>query len=165
MNVLYAKTLLYAYVNLDDVANHIDELVERKAKYSFSNYMPALSQFEEIVSLTYEKDIIYAVKLACDKILSRFSKEDLDFFRYKYFKNMSKKEALLFDSTSRTYFRKQVKLSEEFACRLEKYGIDDEFFEQKCLLIDYFRHLYKSTMEHERLQRKNKSKRKEDIVE
>ncbi len=159
MNVLYAKALLYAYVNLDDVAKQIDELVERKAKSSFSNYKPAISQFESIIKLTYEKDIIYAVKIVCDKVLSRFNKEELDYFRYKYFKNMSKKEITFFDSTSRSYFRRQIKLAEVFAEQVEKLGIDDEFFEQKCMLVEFFRQHLKRAEEHERLQRKNKSKK------
>lgn len=158
MDVLYAKTILYSYINLDAVSTQIDELVERKARTSFSNYSPAISQFESIVQLTYEKDIVHAVKLICDKILSKFTEEDLTFFRYKYFKNMSKKEVSNFDFTSRTYFRKQVKLAQVFADKLEKNGIDNEFFEKKCLQLEFFKQLLKGTKEHEKLNIKNKPK-------
>ncbi len=158
MNVLYAKTILYSYTTLEDVALQIDEIIERKARSSFSNYSPAVSQFESIIQLTFEKDIVHAVKLVCDKILSRFSEEDLLFFRYKYFKNMAKKELSTFDFSSRAYFRKQVKLAQIFADKLERNGIDDKFFEKNCLQLEFFRHLFKSSTEHEKLNYKNKPK-------
>ncbi len=158
MNLLYAKTLLYAYTNLEELAKQIDELVERKARCSMINYTPAMFQFESIIKLTFEKDIIYAVKLVCDKVLSKFTKEELDFFRYKYFKNMPNREALVFDSSSRSYFRTQVKLAQEFALRVERCGIDDKFFEEKCLELNYFKELLRQTEEHERLSHKNKKK-------
>ena len=71
---------------------------------------------------------------------------------------MSKKEVSNFDFTSRTYFRKQVKLAQVFADKLEKNGIDNEFFEKKCLQLEFFRQLFKGTKEHEKLNIKNKPK-------
>ena len=44
MNVIFAKTALYAYTNLEAVADQIDELVEKKALSSISDYSPAIEQ-------------------------------------------------------------------------------------------------------------------------
>ena len=71
---------------------------------------------------------------------------------------MTKKEVANFDFTSRSYFRKQVKLAELFAEKLERCGIDDDFFEKKCLQLEFFRQLLKGTKEHEKLNVKNKPK-------
>ncbi len=165
MKVLYAKTLLYSYVHLNDVADQIDGLVEKRALFSMNNYAPALSQFEAIIHLTFEKDIVYAVKLICDKVFKKFSREDMKYFRYKYFKDMPKEEVDLFDTCSRTYFRKQNKLVVLFADRLEKCGIDDDFFEKNCMQIDFFKQLVKRAEEHETLNKKNKSKKPKLLLE
>ncbi len=157
MNVVYAKTLLYAYTYLDDMVKRIDELVVKKAFLSGQNYVAAKFQYEEIINLTYEKDIIHVVKIACDKALGKFSDEEMKYFRYKYFKNMDKKERATFDFTSRTYFRRQNKLTGEFSERLERFGLDDKFFMEECLSVDFFKHTYSLAKEQERKSVKRKT--------
>ncbi len=142
MDVFYVKTLLFAYAGLDDVILSIDEQVGRKAINSRTNYSPAISQFEEIIALTNEKEIILAVKLVCDTVLGKFSEEDLTLFRYKYFGTLDEMEELLLDTTSRTYFRRQERLFNRFARRVENLGIDDDFFVKKCLSVDFFKQIY-----------------------
>lgn len=157
MNILYAKAILYAYPDIDEVIVQIDDLVERKAYLSFQNYSPALGQYERIVKLTYDKDIISAVRMVCDRALRKFTEEELKFFKYKYFKNMSNREKENFDYSSRTYFRRQKKLTETFALLLEGYGIDDKFFEEQCLEINFFRYLLSRTRELEKYSKEGKN--------
>ena len=159
MNVLYAKTILYAYPDIDEVIVQIDDIVEKKAYLSFQNYSPALGQYEKIVKLTYDKDIITAVKIVCDRALRKFTEEELKFFKYKYFKNMSNREKENFDYSSRTYFRRQKKLTETFALLLEGYGIDDKFFEEQCLEINFFRYLVSRARELEKYARKSQGEK------
>lgn len=149
MEILYAKTFLYSYVHLMDVAKQIDELVEKKAFSSINNYSPALVQYETIVQLTYEKDIVYVIKKVCDKALEKFTQEEKKFFEYKYFRNKPKSYFDGFDTSSRAYFRKQISLVKTFSKRVEKLGIDDKFFKEKCLSIEFFRQLLKRTEERE----------------
>ena len=158
MKILYAKTFLYSYVHLMDVAKQIDELVEKKAFSSMNNYSPALVQYETIVQLTYEKDIIFAIKKVCDKALTKFTQEEMKFFEYKYFRNKPKSYFEGFDSSSRAYFRKQISLVNKFSKRVEQLGIDDKFFEEKCLVIEFFRQLLKRTEERELSFSKGKSR-------
>ncbi len=155
MNTLYAKTILYAYTDIDEVIKQIDDLVEQKAYLSFHNYSPALGQYEKIVKLTYDKDIIGVVKIVCERALKKFTTEELKYFRYKYFKNMTSREKNTFDYSSRSYFRKQKKLTEDFGLLLEGYGIDDKFFEEQCLEINYFRQLLCRTRELEKYSSKS----------
>ena len=159
MNVLYAKTILYAYPDIDEIILQIDDLVERKAYLSFHNYSPALGQYEKIVKLTYDKDIIGAVKIVCDRALKKFTEEELKYFKYKYFKNMSNREKENFDYSSRTYFRRQKNLTETFALLLEGYGVDDKFFEEQCLELNFFRQLLCRAKELEKYSKKSQGEK------
>ena len=76
MNVLYAKVALYSYAHLDALAEQIDELVEKKAYSSSMNFSPAIAQYENILGLTYQKDIIYALKLCVRAALEKFTERE-----------------------------------------------------------------------------------------
>ena len=158
MNILYAKTILYAYAHLLEIASQIDDLVLKKALSSMSNIAPAYKQYQEVEQLTYEKDVVFVIKKVCDKVLNKFTEEEMKYFHYKYFKDKPKSFYEGFDTTSRTYFRKQVSLVKKFSERLEKSGIDDKFFIKKCLEVDFFKQLLRRTEEYEKILRKNKPK-------
>ena len=149
MNTCYAKAVLYAYKNLTNVMDQIDELVEKKALASLSDLSPCLSQCEKILSYTNQKDVLITLKIVVDNILKKFSDEDLTFFSYKYFKDKPKEFFVNFDYTGRAYFRRQVKLAIAFSDKLEKAGIDDKWFEENCLQMDFFKELLKRVIEHE----------------
>ena len=51
MNVYYAKTVLYAYANVDAVVEQIDELVEKKALSSMRDFSPCEEQCEKSYAL------------------------------------------------------------------------------------------------------------------
>ena len=150
MNVYYAKTALYAYANLEAIMEQIDELVEKKALSSMSDYSSALEQCESILNYTAQKDVLIDLKLHIDEALTKLKDENLDYLDYKYFKQKPKDYYVDFDFESRNYFRKQKKLATRVARLLEAGGATDEWFEKNCLKIDFFFELYKRTLAHEK---------------
>lgn len=158
MKIIYAKTLLYGYKHLNELAEQIDIKVEKKALSSMNNITPAINQYNEIIELTFQKDVILSLKEVCDKILKKYSEEDLKFFEYKYFMRKPKSYFKDFDASSRAYFRKQNKLVENFSVSLEKNLVNDQFFEEQVFSIEFFRQLHKQTEEHEKKTVKNRKK-------
>ena len=159
MNVIYAKSILYAYSNIDVIAEQIDELVVKKALSSMTDFSPALSQCEKIVDLTCQKELLLKLKTVVYNVLLKFSDTELDFFDYKYFKKKPKEYYIGFDYQSRNYFRRQIRLAAKFSLRLEKSGITDSVFENEYLKIEFFRELVKRVTEYELLSCKNKGKK------
>ncbi|MEG9429794.1 MAG: hypothetical protein VZQ61_02595 [Christensenellaceae bacterium] len=157
MNVLYAKVALYSYAHLGTIAEQIDEVVEKKAFSSSMNFSPAVGQFQEIIDLTYQKQIIFALGLCVKDALKDFTEKERLCLDYKYFKKRKKEDYVGFDCSSRGYFRLQTRLAEKFAKSLEKAGYSDERFENECLSIDFFREMLKRVKEKENLNRKNKT--------
>ena len=155
MNVLYAKCILYSYSSLEAVMDQIDELVEKKALASMSDTSPAYFQCEKIVLFTMQKDLLIETKRTVDKILERLTDYERECLDYKYFKSKPKTEYVGIDTTCRSYFRKQIKLAEIFADRLERAGIDDSRFENVFLKIDFFRELLRRVYEYENVCVKN----------
>ena len=155
MNIYYAKTVLYAYANVDAVAEQIDELVEKKALSSMRDFSPCEEQCEKIINLTYNKDVLFELKRFAESALSSFSSYDMKCLDYKYFKRMPREDFIGFDYTSRNYFRHQVRLAEKFAKNLENLGANDEWFENYCLEIEFLREMYKRVIESEVKNRKN----------
>ena len=157
MNLLYAKVALYSYAHLNAIADQIDEVVEKKAFSSSMNFSPAINQFQDIIDLTYQKQIVFALGLCIKDALKGFTEKEMLCLDYKYFKRCGKEEYAGLDVNSRGYFRLQVRLAVKFAKALEKAGYSDERFEKECLSIDFFREMLKRTKEKENLSRKNKS--------
>ena len=149
MNVQYAKTALYAYPNIKEVAEQIDELVERKALASMSDCSPEIEQCEKVVEYTAQKCVLFALKIYIDEVLEKLKDIEIDCLEYKYFKRKPKEYFYGFDAESRGYFRRQIKLAEKIADKLEKAGATDEWFEQNCLQMDFFKELLKRVIEHE----------------
>ena len=164
MKVIYAKAALYSYAHLEAVAEQMDELVEKKAFSSSMNFTPAIHQFEEIIGLTYQKQIVYALKLCLDAALKHFSEREKDFLDYKYFHLKPKDYYKDFDASSRGYFRTQVRLAEKFAERLQKAGYSDERFENECLSVEFFREMLSRVKEKENLSRKNKTQKEKEQI-
>ena len=160
MNVIFAKTALYAYPNIMAITEQIDELVEKKALFSMNDFSPALEQFDKIVDLTEQKKVMFALKLFLDDAIKQFKKDELDCLEYKYFKRKSKKYFENFDFTSRSYFRKQVKIINKVSKSLELAGATDEWFKEHCLRMDFFKELLKRVIEHEKNSQKNKGAKK-----
>ena len=158
MNVYYAKTVLYAYMNIDAVKDQIDELVEKRALSSMSDFSPAIKQCERIINLSCQKILLDRLKTVTEDILYGLSDEEKTLLDYKYFKSKPKDYYNDFDTESRTYFRHQIKVAEKFARSLSKRGYDDAWFEQNLLSTDFFKELLKRVIEHEKACYKNKPK-------
>ena len=158
MNLIFAKTALYAYTNLAAIAEQIDELVEKKALSSMTDFSPAFSQCLKIADLTRNKQALYNLRFSCEKILSSFCKDDLDILDYKYFRLLPRDYFADKDTSSRKYFRRQVRLSKNFAEKLEKAGYTEKVIEEEYLSIEFFKELYKRVTEYEKSCFKNKKK-------
>lgn len=155
MNVLYAKSLLLAYPNLDAVISQIDELVERKALSSMSDTSPAFFQCKSIVDFTAQKHLLIQSKLIIGDVLKKFSEEEIECIDYKYFKSKPRNCFVNLDTTSRSYFRRQIKIIKKFAEWIERAGIDDVRFEKEFLSIDFFKELLRRVKEYEISSMKN----------
>lgn len=156
MNLHFAKSILYAYANLEEVIEQIDEHIERKALCSINDYSPCLEQCEKIIELIGQKDVLIDLKIKAENVLKKFTDEELDYFDYKYFKIRPKEYYQDFDSFSRNYFRRQIKLADKFCKLIEKEGITQKYYEENCMPIDFMRELLKRVIEHEKLSYKNK---------
>ncbi len=137
----YGKAILYIYPVLEEVASQIDELVLQKAMASFSDTSSCQAQAERIIDLIYQKDLLLALKVCADEVLSQFGEEDRKCFEYKYFKRKPKSYFEGFDATDRKYFRRQVRVLDEFCLKLEKRGITREKFEKDYLQMEFIRDL------------------------
>lgn len=159
MNLLFAKSILYSYSNMGDVCEQIDELVVKRALSSIADTSPALDQYERIINFTEQKKVIIKLYLIVTDILKKLSKDELDLLDYKYFKKRDKSYYNGFDNSSRTYFRRQIKIAKKFSELLEKRGVNDKFFITKCLPINFYKELLIRVKEKEELSVKNKPKK------
>lgn len=159
MNIYYAKSVLYAYPHIESIMGQLDELVERKALCSINDYSPCVEIAEKILDFTAQKDVFISLKIVADKVLKKFTEDEIDCFDYKYFRQKPKEYFTGFDSESRGYFRKQVKLAKKFSMLLEKAGATDDWFENNCMKMDFFKDMYKRVIEHEKNTLKNKAKK------
>ena len=159
MNKYYVKTILYAYPNLDFVAEQIDKIVEEKAILSMEDCRPCLEQCEDILEYTYQKDCLFSLELMVNNIVDKITPNEMDYLEYKYFKRKPKEYFANFDALSRGYFRKQASLTEKVGLMLEREGMTDKVFEEKYLSIDFFKRLLKCTIDHETAFCKNKGKK------
>ena len=156
MNIFYAKAVLYAYPNIDAVIGQIDELVERKALSSISDFSPCIEQCEKILNFSKQKCALIILKDSVQKILSTFTEQELICLDYKYFHKKKKSEYAGFDFFGRNYFRKQIRIANKFSDKLEKAGITDEWFDKNCMCTDFFVELVRRVKEYEIKAHKNK---------
>ena len=163
MNVIFTKTALYAYANLEAVADQIDELVEKKALSSMNDYSPAIEQCNKILDFTLQKDVLFALKIHIEEVLEKLNQYELDCLEYKYFKRKPKEYFIGFDFVSRSYFRRQNKLIKKIAMLLEKAGATDVWFKDYCLEMDFFKELLKRVIEREQKSEVNQKNQKKTI--
>lgn len=160
MNVYYAKCVLYSYPHIQSIIDQIDDIVFRRAITSRCDYSPCVEIAERIIKYTLQKDSFMRLKIVADNVLEKFTREELDYFDYKYFKQKPREYFIGMDMDSRTYYRRQKRLVEKFADRLEKRGATDKWFDQTCMSIDYFKDMYRRVIEHEKKSMKNKPNKK-----
>ena len=159
MNIYYTKCALYAYPNITAVMEQIDELVERRALASMNDFSPCVEQCEKIIALTNQKDVLIELKIMTDKVLEKINDYQKDCLDYKYFKQKPKEYFVGFDTVSRGYFRRQIRLVERVSELFEKVGATDKWFEENCLEMDFFRELLRRIKLHEQKVKKGANKR------
>lgn len=157
MNELYAKTALYAYSHIDKVAKQIDEIVEKQASTSMTNFSPCIGQCEKIVFYSCQKALLMKLKFTIDGVIQKFTDRELAYLDYKYFRKNPKINLSELNFSNRNYFRIQNRLTQKFAKRLERAGIDDGVFEKEMLRVDFLRDLLCRVKEHELNSLKNKT--------
>lgn len=158
MNLNYVKTLLYAYPHVTALTEQIDDIVLSKALSSIRDYSPCEEQCEKIIELTEQKKTLIDFKLKMDKVIERLSEYELDCLDYKYFKQKPKEYYATFDASSRTYFRRQIRIAKKVNSFMEIEGIHDEWFIKKCLKMSFFFELLRRVISAE-----NSIKRKNDV--
>ncbi len=166
MNLNYVKTLLYAYPHVTALTEQIDEIVLSKALLSIRDYSPCEEQCEKIIELTEQKKTLIDFKLRMDKVVNKLNEYELDCLDYKYFKQKPKENYIGFDASSRTYFRRQIRIVKKVNSLIEIQGINDEWFTKKCLRMSFFFELLRRVISAENaLKKKKTAKKKERLPE
>ena len=156
----YEKALLYAYPHLDEISNQIDDLVLKRALGSFSDYSPCEEQAQIIIEMAYQKESLLSLKEDLNRILKKFSEGELIYFEYKYFKRKPKEYYINFNTTSRAYFRKQLKLIEKFKNLLKSECMDEKWFYDTFSNCEFMMRLVERVSDYERSGRIVKTKLK-----
>lgn len=144
----YEKTALYVYPKLNALITGIDETFVRKINESRYDYSPALKQCEDLIKLTEIKENLIALKSAVEKVYEGLTDEDKLLVAYKYFKRGDKN---LYEKSSRSYYRRQIKLAEILKERFEAIGLTEEKFEKNFMSVPFIREEHKKVEKRERI--------------
>ncbi len=151
MNVIYAKATLYAYPHIEDLKEQIDELSEKQMRGSMTDPSPAFIQCEKLVMLQFEKQTLTELKEMASVALKNLTEEELDLLDYKYFRLKPKEYFKEIDTQSRGYFRKQNRLIEKIALRLERAGVTDDWFDENCMTTQFFKDMVDTVKEYQEM--------------
>lgn len=141
MKKFYAKTVLYLFPCIDKVNEQIDELLEKRALSSMTDFSPCLSQCEKMVNLGVQNANLLVLKGCVSEVLKKLSEEELALLEFKYFHLRTKEAMPEGDVSSRRYFRKQQRVADKFARLMEEAGITDEVFERDYLSVEFIKEL------------------------
>lgn len=144
----YQKALLYAYPKIDKIISHIDNVVMKKALASFSNHTSCLLQSEAIIEYSNKKQKMLYLKRKLEEIFASMKKEDMLLIEYKYFKKRNEETEKL-DTVSRRYFRKQIRILEDFSKKLLANNMTYSWFEENYYVYSFFKGLVKIISEKE----------------
>ncbi len=165
MEKLYAKTALYLYPCIDKVNEQIDELLEKRALSSMSDFSPCITQCEKMVELGVQNAKLLEMKDCMTRALRRLSADETALIEFKYFRSRKREDMPSGDVVSRTYFRRQRRVAEKLARVLEGEGITDEVFERDYLAIEFIRELYRRVkLREETAVKKENAKRRETLA-
>ena len=120
--------------------------------------VPCIDICNSVINLIKEKDLYLKLMVVLDEIFTTLTEDEMLCVEYKYFMVKDKFKLLDFDYTSKQYFRRQNAIVEKVRKRLDKLGIDDNFFKENCLPIKFFSVLLRGVKEKEKLNNKNKKK-------
>lgn len=141
MKKFYAKTVLYLYPCIDKVNEQIDDLLEKRALSSMTDFSPCLSQCEKMVNLGVQNANLLVLKSRVLNVLKKLSEEEISLLEFKYFHLRKKEEMPDGDVSSRRYFRRQQRIVDKFSRLIEEEGITDEVFEKDYLSVEFIREL------------------------
>ena len=160
MKTNYIKTILYSFPQIEKVQNQIDEVIKNKAMASMEDNSPCDEQCEKILNLLAQKVILDDIKRKI-KLLNRgLTDNEKDLLAYKYFKNKPYSYFIDKDVSSRNYFRKQANVLKKISDIFEMMGLNDKWFEEKCLTTPYFEQQLKRVEESERIRNANSKRKK-----
>ena len=145
MNTYYAKTILFAYPNIEAVIEQIDDIVMRKALSSRCDYSACQAQCEEICRLTETKVRMLELIEHVNTVLATLTQYETDLLDYKYFHIQPKEyfDEIGFIAEGRTYFRHQTAIINKVAKRLEHFGVTDEWYTKNFSCVRFFSELLK----------------------
>lgn len=162
MKSIYPKVILTLYPSLSGLIEEFDERVERRALKSIDDCSPCLSICEDIIRIIREKDLLIELFTTAQEVLSRFTKESMRFFDFRYF---GKRTAELTEELKypNSYFFKRLKeLTEEFSDYMEQAGITEKRFENEFMKIDVIRVVAQAIRDKE--EREKRCKKKDRLI-
>jgi hypothetical protein len=125
---VYAEAALFAFPNLKRKLEDVNEAIINKAFGSSNNVKDPMAQCTEVVVLQMTKDIITELYKKLRSVFKSFTDEELDILTYRYFKGTPCARTTEVLSRNRNYFRQQSVLLDKFSARLNKVGLNNEWF-------------------------------------
>lgn len=154
----YQQTLLYTYPKLNENAEQLDKMVLYKALTSWSTTKNTFTQIEKINELNSRKTTVLVLKNALDKILSSFTKQEIELVERRFFNKIKSTPNGMNNSS---YYRKIVSILKKFAKAVEKEGIGEDWFLKYCRNIWFLESDYSRR---KALYLSKKQKKEEELV-
>ena len=149
------KTLLYCYPSFIDVIKATDKLVYYKAITSYKDNSKTCAQMNEIVLLNERSARLVWIKGVIDQLLAELTPYERQLVEYKYFHIMQDEN---FDSSARSYFRKQLKLEKKIEKLMDYLKPDENWFYENLGDIYFLRAKYQRIKKMAETCRKNSAK-------
>ncbi len=122
MNHLITKTFLYAYSDLESLAEAAEVAAENKAVLSFRALCSAYDAAETVAEELRTAARLIRLKEELDAALGCLSEEEHFLLEYKYFRRGEAGADARSMYPSRSYFRRQAALQKRIACLLAARG-------------------------------------------
>ena len=140
----YVKILLSAYPNLDKVIRTEGENYLRRCFNSAFFLEPCDKFSEKLLSLYARREKIIVLKNKLDVLFSRLSDEEKAMLNFKFAGILPKTK---FTFSTRTYFRRQIKLMKKIEEYLGFLNLTEETFKKDYADIWFFKSLGQSVKE------------------
>ena len=140
----YEKTMLSAYVLLQNYIEQLENIIKKRIKNSFYEYEDTISLTNKILALSDARQDLFLLKECTEIAFNKLNKEDKILIFYKYLGIKPDDEN--FDHTSRNYFRKQVRAVERFSKILQNLGFTEKWFNNNFMQISFIQNIYKKVV-------------------
>lgn len=158
MKSIYPKVILTLYPSLNGLIEDFDERVERRALKSIDDCSPCLSICEDIIRIIREKDLLIELFTTAENVLSRFTKESMRFFDFRYFGKRTEELTEELKYPNSYFFKRLKELTEEFSDYMEQEGITEKRFEKEFMKIDVIRAVAQAISDKEEREKRAKKK-------